>query len=66
MKTILFILVIINIGIYAWATQATPKAGANEKPSEHKQTQIEAKVGGQANAKTKKQADASSNGGRSK
>lgn len=27
MKTILFILVIINIGIYAWATQATPKAG---------------------------------------
>ena len=27
MKTIFFILVIINIGIYAWATQATPKAG---------------------------------------
>lgn len=27
MKTILFILVTINIGIYAWATQATPKAG---------------------------------------
>ena len=27
MKTILVILVLINIGIYAWATQATPKAG---------------------------------------